>query len=149
MYRKDHADIATGLVLAVVGAAAAVYCATNYPLGKFNSLGPGMFPTGAGLALAVFGLAIAVPAFFRGGPPIEVNIRGALAVLGAIGVFAATATSFGIAPAAILAVLVSVLGDTRLGIVGALILAVVLSVIATLIFVTGLGVALPIYRWPF
>lgn len=149
MYRKDYVDIATGLALAVFGCAAAIYCASNYPLGQFNSLGPGMFPTGAGLALAAFGLIIAVPAFLRSGTPVEINMRASAAVLAAIGVFAATAATFGMVPGAILAVLVSVLGDTRLGIVGALILAVTLSVLATLIFITGLGVVLPIYRWPF
>jgi hypothetical protein len=137
------------MVLSILGCGAAIYCAMNYPLGEFNNLGPGMFPTGAGLALAIFGLAIAIPAFFRGGPAAEINLRAALAVLVAIGVFAATANTFGLAPAAMLAVLVSILGDTRLRVVGAIVLAVALSVVATLIFVVGLGVALPIYRWPF
>ena len=149
MYRKDYVDIATGLALAVFGCAAAIYCANSYPLGQFNNLGPGMFPTGAGLALAAFGLAIAVPAFFRSGAPVEINLRAGIAVLASIGVFAATATSFGLVPASIATILVSVIGDTRLGIVGALILAVALSVVAALIFITGLGVVLPIYRWPF
>ena len=72
MKHKDIQDVLGGLGLAALGVFAAVY-AQRYEFGDLNRMGAGYFPVTLGALLAVLGLMIAVPAFFRSGPAIKVH----------------------------------------------------------------------------
>jgi len=68
---KDIRDILGGFGLAAIGVFAVVY-GQRYEFGDLNRMGPGYFPVALGALLAVLGVLIALPAFFRRGEPITV-----------------------------------------------------------------------------
>lgn len=148
MATRDTTDIVAGSVLMLVGLGAAGYSAASYDLGRLNYMGPGMFPMGSGLVLALFGALIALPAFFRSGEAPSLNLRAAAAVLAGVALFAASVGLVGLVPASVLLVLVAALGDRQSRPLGTLVLAVVLAAICWLIFKLGLGITLPAFRWP-
>jgi hypothetical protein len=148
MLSRDYIDVITGLVLATLGLGAAIFCAVNYDVGRLNFMGPGMFPAGAGVCLAVFGVLIAAPAWLRAGPKPDINIRATAAVIVSVCIFAATLISIGLVPATILCVAIAGLGDPRIGVVESLILGVVLAGLAWFIFIFALALSLPAFHWP-
>lgn len=148
MWRRDYRDLAAGGFFVAVGGAAAAYAMTHYALGSLRNVGPGMFPAGAGLALAGLGLGILVPAFGRAGvrPVVEADV--AAAVLAAVAAFALVLPLFGLVPATVALVVVSRRADrgARPGVTVAL--AAALSLIAWAVFALALGVPLAAFRWP-
>jgi hypothetical protein len=148
MWRRDYRDIAAGAFFAAVGGAAAVHAATHYAMGSLRNIGPGMFPAGAGVVLAVFGLAILAPALVRAGPRPHVEPDVAAAVLASIAAFALVVPAFGLVPATVALVVVSRLADRRGRTLARLGLAAGLSVLAWGVFVLALGVPLAAVRWP-
>jgi Tripartite tricarboxylate transporter TctB family len=54
---QDRRDLLTGLLYAFFGAAVA-FAARKYPIGSLDRLGPGFFPTMAGVALVVIGVSL-------------------------------------------------------------------------------------------
>jgi MFS family permease len=107
-----------------------------------------MFPAGAGVVLAVFGLAILAPALVRAGPRPHVEPDVAAAVLASIAAFALVVPAFGLVPATVALVVVSRLADRRGRSFATLGLAAGLSVLAWGVFVVALGVPLAAVRWP-
>ena len=149
MGRRDNRDLATGAVFILTGLGAAIWAATHLQLGSFARIGPGMFPVCVGIALAVFGAAILLPALRRAGELPAADLRPAAAVLAAVAVFAATVRLFGLVPASVGLTFVALLADGRPRPIPALVLAAILSFLAWAIFVRGLGVQLDAVRWPF
>jgi hypothetical protein len=148
MLSRDYRDIVTGAVLTLAGLIYAGYTAAKYDTGSISEMGPGMFPLGLGLMLAGFGVVIALPALRRVGEPVEVEWRQAVAVVASIVVFGLLIRPFGLVPAVIALTLVATLGDDKLGLRGALLLAAGVTAMAALIFVIGLGMLIPLVRWP-
>jgi hypothetical protein len=149
MYRRDYRDILGGGILALLGTFVVLHSGANYRLGTFGQMGPGMFPFSLGVLIAAVGLIIMIPAFFRpGGLPVP-EWRPLFFVLAAVASFALVTAYFGLAPAIAVLTVLSVLADNKLGPLGTFILAIVLCVIAIVIFRMGLGIQIPIYRWPF
>ncbi|MEQ9362058.1 MAG: tripartite tricarboxylate transporter TctB family protein, partial [Rhodospirillales bacterium] len=62
MYRIDYVDIAGGVLLILFGAAVTYTSVTHYPMGTPSRMGPGMFPAGLGVVLALLGLVMALQA---------------------------------------------------------------------------------------
>ena len=155
MSGRDTRDILTGLVFLALGLAAAAYAAATLRLGTFRAMGPGMFPLLIGLVMAGLGAAIAAPAARRAAPERPAlwgELRAAVAVLASIAIFAATMRQFGLVPASLLLVLISMLampGGGAKRFLQGLVLALVISALAWLVFVLGLGVALQPFSWPF
>jgi hypothetical protein len=56
MLSRDYRDIVGGLLLVVLGLGFSWYAAEHYDLGSLRRMGPGMFPTVLGVALACLGL---------------------------------------------------------------------------------------------
>lgn len=148
MLSRDYRDIVTGVVLTLAGLIYALYAGTKYDIGTISEMGPGMFPLGLGLMLAGFGVFIALPAFARVGEPVDVEWRQAFAVVASIVVFGLLIRPFGLIPAVIVLTLVATLADDKLGLRGALLLACGVTAMAALIFVVGLGMLIPLVRWP-
>lgn len=148
MWKRDYRDIVTGVFFLLCGLSAAIYAAVNYRLGDFSAMGPGMFPALAGLAVALFGIGILVPALFTAGEKPQVDLRSAAAVLAGVGAFAGTAVPFGLVPAAFLLTGISMLADNRASLRSVLVLATILSVLAYAIFSWGLGIQLYAWSWP-
>jgi hypothetical protein len=119
-------------------------------LGTLAKMGPGYFPTAAGIALIGLGLLLVINALRKGGAlarvPFGIPVILLLAALVSFGVLLPI---FGLVPATITLMLISAFAVTgRIG-VGDIIYAVLTSVAAVLIFINGLGVVLPAVRWPF
>ena len=75
MHKRDTRDIIGGLGLAAIGLFAVIY-GQRYEFGDLNRMGAGYFPVALGALLAVLGMLIALPAFFRRGEPMRGEGRG-------------------------------------------------------------------------
>ncbi len=149
LQRKDGRDIIAGLLMIAIGSFSAIYATNHYPIGTVARMGPGMFPMAAGWLLAIIGVLIALPAFFRSGGLPHFEARPFFFVLLAAIVFGLTVERLGVVPAIFLLTGLSVLGDNKLGILGTLVLASCISAGAVLIFLVGLGIPIYPFVWPF
>jgi hypothetical protein len=96
--------------------------------------------------LAILGLFIAIPAFFREGTSIEIEWKSLLWVLLSIAIFAIALTTAGLIIATILSVLAATVPSksswkTRV------ILALCVAAITYSVFLFGLGMVLPVWPW--
>ncbi len=87
MTRRDNADIIGGAILCAFGAFIIIY-AQRYQMGTLLRMGPGYYPVVLGALLVLLGLIIALPAFFREGKPVSVQIRPFVCVVGSLLFFA-------------------------------------------------------------
>lgn len=149
MLSHDYRDILGGVVLIAFGLAFSAYAFANYEMGTVNRMGPGMFPVALGVVLAAFGVMQAVPALFRTGKMPEIRIWTPLFVLSGVAAFALMIRPFGLLPAVLGVTLISSLAELKIRPVSLAILAGSLCLISWLIFRVGLGLPIPMYRWPF
>ncbi|MAN77312.1 MAG: hypothetical protein CML24_08970 [Rhizobiales bacterium] len=149
MMIQDRRDFLGGLLLLGAGSAIALYAATHYSLGTAQRMGPGMFPFGAGVIMALLGILVIIPAFLRRDASGwgKVPPRPLVFVLISIVCFALAIPHFGLAPAIAILVLISSLGDRRFNIINAVIVSVVMSLMSYLIFVVGLNLPFIMFRW--
>ncbi len=146
MKSKHYQDILGGLALVALGAFAALY-AQQYEMGDLNRMGPGYFPVALGTLLAVLGLFIAVPAFFRGGPAIQLAWKSFITVVLSIVLFAFALKPLGLLLATSLSVLVASLADHDIRWKGRLAVAAGVSLVTYVIFILGLSMVLPVWPW--
>jgi hypothetical protein len=149
MHARDYRDIVGGLALILLGVFAVIYAWATLNLGTVSRMGPGLFPVALGCILAVLGLAILVPALFRTGEKMDIDLRSAAAILGSILTFALLVETFGLIPAIAVLIAVASRADNKVSLVEGTALVVALSVIATLIFKVGLGLQVSLFAWPF
>ncbi|MDO9201866.1 MAG: tripartite tricarboxylate transporter TctB family protein [Hydrogenophaga sp.] len=146
MKHKDMQDVLGGLGLAALGVFAAVY-AQRYEFGDLNRMGAGYFPVTLGVLLTVLGLMIAVPAFFRSGPAIQVKWKTFALVMASIVAFALTLKVLGLILATMLSVVLATLADNDTRWKGRLMIAVGVAAVTYLVFGLGLSMILPIWPW--
>lgn len=147
MRRVDSRDLIGGGLITLAGAWAMHHSLTSFNIGTAARMGPGYFPALVSGLLVLCGLMIMIPALLRAGPRPRLELRPLLWISLSVLAFALL-LPFGLVPAIVVQTLVAGLSDCRLSWKGSLLLAGVLSVGATLIFVVGLGVILPIFAWP-
>lgn len=145
MKQRDYQDIAGGLLLAALGVFVALY-SNQYDMGTPARMGPGFFPRILGWILAVLGVLIALPAFFRSGPAVKVQWGNALFVLGAIVLFAFLLRPAGILVSAFVAAFVSSLADKEITWPGRVYVSLGVAAVTWGIFIFGLSMRLPV--WP-
>jgi hypothetical protein len=131
-----------------VGAWIAHHALTSYTFGTLSRIGPGLFPTALGFAMAFLGLVIAIPAAFRSGAPVSFPFRPMLAVLGSIVVFALLVDTFGLVPAVIALVVGAILADDQHGWKSGILLTAFAAIAVWLIFGVLLGVSFRFFGWP-
>ena len=146
----DRRDFISGLLLIATGAGVALYAYMNYSLGTVQRMGPGMFPFGSGLILAVLGVIVIIPAFSRKSAEESpsVPVLAMVWILLSVVAFAVTIPVAGLAPAVAVAVVISSLADRGFNIVRAAILTVGVALLTYLIFVVGLNLPIALFRWP-
>ncbi|SDH18361.1 tripartite tricarboxylate transporter TctB family protein [Pelagibacterium luteolum] len=149
MLKLDLRDIACGVLLLSTGIFIAGYAWTMLDIGTIQRMGPGMFPMAVGVLLAGFGIAIAIPAFFRSGTLDQVEWRSTFAVLASLAAFALMLRPFGLIPAAIALIGISALAEPKFRLVSTLALCIFLPALAYLIFSLGLGLPLTMFAVPF
>lgn len=147
-------DLVAGGILAALGVAWAAQAMLSYDLGTLRRMGPGMFPAALGIMLAGFGVAIGVQSLRAGnrmrfGAISREEIRQGALILVATASFALLVQRTGLFSAiAALSVLAALAGPRR-SLAQHLWLAAALCAMAWLIFSLGLGMRVPLLRWPF
>lgn len=146
---RNHKDFWSGLMFVAIGAAFA-WGATSYSFGRSANPGPGYFPFGLGVMLALLGGIIVFKSLAieteDGGPVGHFAWRPLLIILGAILLFGFTLERLGLAVALPLLIIVSSLASEEFTWLGSIISAVVLTVGSYLVFIKGLGLIIPL--WP-
>lgn len=119
-------------------------------VGTTRRLGAGGVPFGIGVLLIGLGASLVAGSLRRGGEIASVPIKtSSILILAALASFAILLPHFGMIPAAtVLMLLASTAVTGRPGWVD-IAFSVAASVAAVLIFIYGLGLALPVARWPF
>ena len=143
---RNPKDFWAGLLFLGLGVAAVVVALrSGYELGSARKMGPGYFPVWLGSGLAVTGILLAGKAFVTAGPPIGrwAILPLVLITIGTL-LFAAMVNVVGLAPAIVALVLVSAFASVRFSLLWALPLALGLAVACVLVFVKGLGIAVPV-----
>ncbi|HSN33262.1 MAG TPA: tripartite tricarboxylate transporter TctB family protein [Ideonella sp.] len=144
---KNQRDFWAGLMFVVAGTAFA-WGATSYSFGSSAHPGPGYFPFGLGLLLALLGaveLFKALTFESEGGGAIgRIAWRPLVIVVGSIALFGWTLPRLGLLLALPLLVLVSALAGDEFRWRDALVSAVVLTAASWAIFVRGLELAIPL-----
>ena len=146
---KSQRDFFSGLLLIFVGAAFAIG-ATGYNFGAAVRPGPGYFPFGLGIILAVLGVIVFITSFVRrctdGDPIGAIPWRPLICVVGAIVFFAIGLPRLGFVIAFPLMIVLTSYASTEFTWKGALLTALVLTVASYLIFIFGLQLNIPV--WP-
>jgi hypothetical protein len=149
MSSRSMRDIVSGTALIALGMFVSIYAFATLNLGSPTRMGPGLFPFALGILLALLGILIVIPALVTPGPMEKVAWRSIIAVTASICVFAGAVRPLGIIPAIIMMIVVATLAETKIKPLELLGLVVLVPLAAWLIFIVGLGVPLPLIRWPF
>lgn len=144
---KSQKDFWSGLMFIVVGIGFA-WGATNYSFGSSARPGPGYFPFGLGILLAVLGAVVLFKALTietEGGDRIgSFAWRPLIVVVGAVASFGVLLPLVGMVVALPLLVVIASLAGDEFHWRDALIGAVVLTIGSWLIFIKGLGLTIPV-----
>lgn len=150
-------DVLSGLILIVFGAFAAWYSATHYGLGTFARMQSGMFPTLLGYVLIGLGSIVLLTTFIRARRSSAADayesvepwaVVPLIAVTAAVAGFALTIPYFGIVPGIFVLTAMAAIADRRLKPLTIIVLAASVSALVVAIFTYGLGIRVPIVRWP-
>jgi len=146
---KSQRDFVSGIALMIVGAAFAAG-ATHYDFGSSIRPGPGYFPFGLGILLAILGLFILYSSLAHdreNGDPIgPIPWRPLFCVVGAIVFFGFSLTRLGFLISFPIMIVMTAAGSREFAWRDALLNAGVLTVVSYLLFIYGLQLNIPL--WP-
>jgi hypothetical protein len=146
---KSQRDFWSGLMFIVVGIGFA-WGATEYNFGSSARPGPGYFPFGLGIILAVLGALVAFKALAietSDGEPIgAIAWKPLLMIVGAVLLFGLLLPRLGLILTLPILIVFSALAGDEFHWGEALISAVALTLFSWLVFVVGLSLTLPL--WP-
>lgn len=146
---KSQKDFVSGIALIVVGAAFAIG-ATNYSFGTSVRPGPGYFPFGLGIILAILGLVVLFEAFTvarKNGDPIgAIPWRALICIVGAIVFFGFTLPRLGFLISFPIMIVITSAGGSEFKWKDAILNAFVLTAVSYVIFIYGLQLTIPV--WP-
>lgn len=146
---KSQRDFWSGLMFLVIGAAFALG-AMEYSFGTSARPGPGYFPFGLGIVLALLGALVLFKALTlesEGGDPIgAIAWRPLLVIIGAITMFGLALPRLGLACTLPLLITMASLAGDEFRWRGVLLSCVVLTVGSWALFIVGLKLTIPL--WP-
>lgn len=146
---KSQRDFVSGLMFLVVGVAFA-WGATEYSFGTSARPGPGYFPFGLGILLAILGGVVLFKALTlesEGGDPIgDIAWRPLIVIVAAVAVFGVALPRLGLACALPLLIMMSAVAGKEFRWRDVLISSVVLTVGSWALFILGLKLTIPL--WP-
>jgi hypothetical protein len=138
-------DFWTGLIFLFFGLGA-VFIGQDYPMGRAGRMGPAYFPTVLGSLLALIGLVAVVRSLMRPGEAVgRFYVKEIALILAAIVLFGFLIRGAGLAPAALVLVLLSAYASPRFRWGEALLLAAGLAIFAVVVFVKLLGLPMPVF----
>jgi hypothetical protein len=160
--RRLHRDHWAGLLLMVIGVAAAVASRAR-PLGTLTAMGAGFFPLALSVLLALLGAAVALAAPLGAAPdvpaesplappslhesPVVAEWRGWGCIVAGVAAFIGLGYGFGLAPAAFACVFISAFGDRGTRLRGALLLAGAVTAVGVFVFAYLLQLPFPVLQW--
>ncbi len=147
MGNRDIRDVVGGLAMMALGVFVGWYAYSEYEIGQLNRMGPGFFPVWLGGILAVLGFFIALPAFFRKGRALSVDIKTLVFVTASIVVFASLLKVLGILITTFIAVMISSMAKGGVSWKARVLVALGISATTWLVFIFGLGMILPVFPW--
>ncbi|GGA79700.1 hypothetical protein GCM10011385_37400 [Nitratireductor aestuarii] len=142
-------DFVGGGALIGLGLFVSAYSYQTMPLGTISRMGPGLMPFSLGWLLTGFGAIIAAGSIANRVQIEKFEWRNFLCVVGAIIVFSLVARPLGMAPAVACVLVLASLAELKMTKVQFLALLVALPTLCYLAFSVGLGVPLPLFKWPF
>ncbi|UZD54211.1 tripartite tricarboxylate transporter TctB family protein [Caldimonas aquatica] len=146
---KSQKDFVSGLMFIVVGAAFA-WGATEYTFGTSARPGPGYFPFGLGVLLAILGAIVTFKSLTiesENGDPIgSIAWRPLILILGSVAVFGFALPRLGLVLTIPLLILISTLAGDEFKWRDVILLTIVLTVLSYVVFVWGLSLVIPM--WP-
>lgn len=148
MKNRDLRDILGGLIMIGMGLFA-YFHAQRYEFGELQRMGPGYFPVALGVLLAILGLFIMIPAFFRPGTSIKVEWKSLIWVTVGIIAFSLLLDKLGLVLTSALMIIVTSMPAVGMGWKERIILAAVVALITYLIFSYGLGMVIPVWPWSY
>jgi hypothetical protein len=141
---RNQKDFWSGIIFLVVGLAA-VIIGREYTMGTAGRMGPAYFPTILGWLLALLGMISIVRSLFRPGEPISrFAIKDIVMIMSAVILFGLLIRGAGLFVAVITLVMLSGFASTKFKVLPFLAVAIGLAIFAVLVFVTGLGLPMPI-----
>jgi hypothetical protein len=144
---KSQKDFWSGLMFIVVGIAFA-WGATNYSFGSSARPGPGFFPFGLGLLMAILGGMVLFKAMTietDGGDKIgSFAWKPLVVILGAVLLFGLLLPKGGMVVALPVLVIVSSLASDEFSWKGSIVNAIVLTALSYAVFVMGLKLTIPV-----
>jgi hypothetical protein len=144
MNHRDTRSIIGGLSMAGIGLFATLY-SQQFRLGDLKQMGPGFFPTTIGILLIVFGLLVAIPAFFRQGTPIKFETKSFVVILVSIVLFGFLLHPLGLPLAAALSSFISTFAGKK-PLKTKILISISIAAITYCIFILGLAMSIP--SWP-
>ena len=146
---KSQKDFWSGLMFIAVGIGFA-WGATSYSFGSSARPGPGYFPFGLGILLAVLGAIILFKALtleVEGGDIIgDWPLKQMALILGAVIIFGAAIPRLGMVASLPLLIFIGSLASDEFHLKEVVINCIVLTVFSWLVFIKGLGLTIPL--WP-
>lgn len=142
---RDIHDLIGGLLMMAAGLFFALY-GSRYNFGTSARMGAGYFPVVLGWTLAVLGLLVALPAWWRKGSGVTVQWANLGWTIASLLVFAVTLQRFGVVVASFLAALLALV-PSAMTLRTRLTVCAVVALLTTLIFPLALQMILPIWPW--
>jgi hypothetical protein len=144
--RRSTPDLLAGGIFVGIGGAFVVG-SLGYELGTPLRMGPGAFPLLVGAALTLLGLAIVIKGLIAGEeiPFGTIPWRAVLVIVVALVFFGFTVEGLGFVPTSLVTAYLTTLASQRLRPLTGLAVAAGLTVAATLIFVVGLQLRIPLW----
>jgi hypothetical protein len=142
---KHPKDFWTGVIFLVFGLSA-VFIGRDYVMGTAGKMGPAYFPTVLGGLLSVVGAVGVFRSFKRVGEKIEkFHLKELFIVLAAVVLFGLLMRGAGLAPAAVVLIMISAYASPAFKWHEALLLALGMAGFAVLVFVKLLGLPLQVF----
>ena len=142
---KHPKDFWTGVIFLVFGLSAVVI-GRDYAMGTAGKMGPAYFPTVLGALLSVIGGIAVFRSFKRVGDQIEkFHLRELFIVLAAVVLFGLLMRGAGLAPAAVVLIVIIAYASPQFKWHEALLLALGMAGFAVLVFVKLLGLPLQVF----
>lgn len=141
---KINHELFGGLLLIGIGAYA-YYHGQQYAFGSLARMGPGFLPQVLSMALCAMGGILAVTSQLKPSSAIDLQLGQVLIVAASMVLFAILLRPAGLFTAAFVSVVVSSWADRQITWPGRIVLALVVAGLASLIFIVGLGMNMPLW----
>ncbi|MDH5748419.1 MAG: tripartite tricarboxylate transporter TctB family protein [Rhodospirillales bacterium] len=142
----NKGDMTAGLLIAAVGLFFFLG-AFEHEIGTARRMGPGYLPLAVGMITVFLGLVISINSLRQADILPRLDSRPLISVMSAIIAFGLSFEGLGLVPAAMMAVIISSLGDTDVRPLPTAILSVVVAFGCWLIFTVALNLPFPAFRF--